>query len=274
LKDKAWKQLGSSGGGNHFAEFGELVLDAPALGLDKGTYLALLTHSGSRGAGEEVAARYSALAMELRPSLPKEMRRLAWFDLDGAEGREYWAAMELMGAYAAANHELMHRHVLAHLGAAPLAMVENHHNFAWKEQWDGEEVVVHRKGATPAGQGVLGLVPGSMGSPGFVVRGKGNAESLGSCSHGAGRAMSRKAAFGALDQEVVRRFLEEAGVELLSGDLDEAPQAYKDIHAVMDAQKDLVEILARFEPRLVKMAPGGGKRDRNYWRKKKKSACL
>jgi len=255
LRDKAWKQLGSSGGGNHFVEFGELHLDAPAFGLDKGCWLALLSHSGSRGAGEKAAEHYSKLAMNLRPGLPQELQHLAWLELQSAEGREYWAAMQLMGAYAAANHELIHRHILSNLGAEALTHVENHHNFAWEEKHGGETVIVHRKGAIPAGKGVLGIVPGSMGSPGFVVCGKGNADALHSCSHGAGRLMSRKAALKTIDRDAVGRFLKKADVHLLSGGLDEAPQAYKDIHAVMAAQNDLVDIVARFEPRLVKMAP-------------------
>ena len=270
LKDKAWRQLGTSGGGNHFVEFGELVLDAPALGLEQGGYLALLSHSGSRGSGEEAASYYSRLAMSLRPSLPKELKHLAWLDLASAGGREYWAVMQLMGKYAAANHELIHRHVLRALGAEALAHVENHHNFAWEEEHDGQRVIVHRKGATPAGRGVLGVVPGSMGSPGFVVRGKGNAEALHSCSHGAGRLMSRTAAMQRFDHAALRRFLEERGVHLISGGLDEAPMAYKDIHAVMAAQRDLVDVLARFEPRLVKMAPDkdGGRRHKGKKRRR------
>ena len=260
LRDKAAKQLGSSGGGNHFVEFGELHLDAPALGLEKGVYLALLTHSGSRGTGEEVASHYSKLAMSLRPYLPQELKHMAWLDMESPAGQEYWAAMELMGKYAAANHDRIHHHVLKELGAEALVHVENHHNFAWKEEYDGETVIVHRKGATPAGKGVLGIVPGSMGAPGFVVQGKGNTEALNSCSHGAGRLMSRSAAFKQLDRAHVRRFLEDRGVQLISGGLDEAPMAYKDIHAVMAAQSDLVDILARFEPRLVKMAPDEGSR--------------
>lgn len=259
-RDKAWSQLGTSGGGNHFVEFGELHLDAPGLGLAPGVHLALLSHSGSRGTGEAVAAHYSALAMERRPGLPRELRHLAWLDADSAEGMEYWAAMELMGRYAAANHELIHAHILAALGATSTAHVENHHNFAWREQWKGKPVIIHRKGATPAGRGALGVVPGSMAAPGFVVRGKGNAESLNSCSHGAGRIMSRSAALREIDPDAMRARLRRYGVELLSGGLDEAPMAYKDIHAVMAAQRDLVEIVARFEPRLVKMAPPGQKR--------------
>ena len=258
-KNTAWKQLGSSGGGNHFVEFGELHVETPAeLGgqyLEKGCYLALLSHSGSRKTGEMVAGHYSKLAMSLRPALPPEVKHLAWLELSSEAGCEYWAAMELMGRYAAANHELIHAHILRNLGVEAITHVENHHNFAWREEYDGESLIVHRKGATPAGLGVEGIIPGSMGSAGFVVRGKGNRDSLNSCSHGAGRAMSRAAAFHTLDQGTASAYLQQCGIELLSGSLDEAPMAYKDIHAVMAAQNDLVDVVARFEPRLVKMAP-------------------
>lgn len=132
--------------------------------------------------------------------------------------------------------------------------IENHHNFAWKEDHDGRQVVVHRKGATPAGRGVPGIIPGSMGSPGFVVRGKGEPRSLDSASHGAGRAMSRTAARAKFRWDDVRRYLTEHNVSLMSAGLDEVPMAYKDIRQVMAAQDDLVEICARFDPRLVKMA--------------------
>ncbi len=183
-KDKAWKQLGTSGAGNHFAEFGELHLERPAVlggqALAQGVYLALLSHSGSRGSGEEVASFYSRRAMALRPALPREMKHLAWLDLDSDPGRQYWACMELMGRYASASHELIHAHVLAALGAEELAHVENHHNFAWLEEHGGQRLVVHRKGATPAGQGVQGVVPGSMASSGFVVQGRGCEDSLAS----------------------------------------------------------------------------------------------
>lgn len=166
-KKKAWKQLGPSGKGNHFVEFGELHLsEAATLGgirLEAGIYLALLSHSGSRGTGEAVATHYSNVAMQQCPTLPGDEKHLAWLDLGSDAGPEYWAAMQLMGRYASANHELIHRHILRHLGAEALTHVENHHNFAWKAQLDGQEVIVHRKGATPAASGVEGIVPGSMG---------------------------------------------------------------------------------------------------------------
>jgi tRNA-splicing ligase RtcB len=256
-KDRAWSQLGTSGSGNHFAEFGVLTLEKPDLGLDAGEYLALLSHSGSRGTGGAVASHYSKLAMTRRPELSGAQKQLAWLDLDSEEGREYWEAMELMGRYAAANHELIHRSIARHLGARALAHVENHHNFAWKETHGGREVVVHRKGATPAGKGVLGVIPGSMSSPAFVVRGKGSEEALRSASHGAGRVMSRTEAKRRFTASDLRKHLEDRGVTLLSAGIDEAPFVYKDIHAVMAAQRDLVEVVARFDPRLVKMAPAG-----------------
>ena len=174
LKDKAWSQLGTSGSGNHFVEFGLLNLEREGLGLQAGVYLALLSHSGSRGTGAGVAQHFSQLAMRMRRELPRQLRHLAWLDMNSEEGRQYWSAMQLMGAYAAANHELIHRHIRRNLGARALAEVENHHNFAWRERHLGREVIVHRKGATPAGTGVLGIIPGSMGAPGFVARGKGS----------------------------------------------------------------------------------------------------
>ena len=134
--------------------------------------------------------------------------------------------------------------------------VENHHNFAWKEVHDGRELIVHRKGATPAGQGVLGIIPGSMATPGYIARGRGCGESLNSASHGAGRRMSRKKAKEAFTWHEARKFLAERQVTLISAGLDEAPMAYKDIDEVMAAQKDLVQPVARFDPRLVLMAPG------------------
>lgn len=255
-RDRAWAQLGTSGSGNHFVEFGVLTVDR-ALPLPPGRYLALLSHSGSRGTGAAVCDHYSKLAMRRHPDLPKEMRHLAWLDLNSAEGREYWEAMQLMGRYAAANHALIHRHIARNLGVEILLDIENHHNFAWKETHFGEELVVHRKGATPAGAGMLGIIPGSMATPGFIVRGKGSAESLCSAAHGAGRCMSRTQAEKTLSWEDARRVLKDAGVTLISAGLDEVPMVYKNIHDVMAAQADLVEVVARFDPRLVKMAPHG-----------------
>jgi tRNA-splicing ligase RtcB len=142
------------------------------------------------------------------------------------------------------------------LGAEALATVENHHNFAWREEHAGREVVVHRKGATPANVGELGVIPGSMATPGWVVRGLGAESSLRSASHGAGRAMGRAEAKRRLRQGDVDRLLQQRGVEIMGAGLDEAPQAYKDIDQVMAAQADLVVPVARFDPMLVRMAGG------------------
>jgi tRNA-splicing ligase RtcB len=280
-KDRAWSQLGTSGSGNHFVEFGIFTAHGPIRfgvppsggtapeppeggtpnELPPGQYVALLSHSGSRGTGAAVCDHYSKIAVSQFPDLPSELKRLAWLSLDSAEGQEYWAAMELMGQYAAANHACIHRHIAAHLGTQVLLDLENHHNFAWKERHViggvEREVIVHRKGATPAGAGVLGIIPGSMATPGFVVSGKGNAESLNSASHGAGRAMSRKAANEKFNWKDVNRFLRERGVTLISAGLDEVPMAYKNIREVMAAQSDLVTVLGQFDPKLVKMAPSG-----------------
>ncbi|WP_417733202.1 RtcB family protein [Rosistilla oblonga] len=256
-KDKAWKQLGTSGSGNHFVEFGVLTLPAGDLGLAAGTYLALLSHSGSRGTGASVCAHYSSVAKATHPELPRELQNLAWLNLDTLEGQEYWNAMNLMGEYAAANHACIHREIASHLGVEVLLDVENHHNFAWRESHGGEDLIVHRKGATPAGQGVLGIIPGSMGTPGYVVRGKGVEASLLSASHGAGRRMSRTAAKKQFRWKEVKKFLDDRGVTLMSAGLDEVPMAYKDIDQVMASQHDLVETVARFDPRLVKMAEAG-----------------
>src|SRR5437660_5800798 len=192
-KDRAWSQLGTSGSGNHFVEFGLFTSHGQIHGLAAGTYLALLSHSGSRGTGAAVCDHYSKLAFSQFPDLPSELKRLAWLSLDSQEGQEYWAAMELMGRYAAANHALIHQHVAANLGAEVLLDLENHHNFAWKEKHviNGveKEVIVHRKGATPAGRGVLGILPGSMASPGVVMSGKENAEASNSAQLGARTVM-------------------------------------------------------------------------------------
>ncbi|HEX7086001.1 MAG TPA: RtcB family protein [Vicinamibacterales bacterium] len=262
MRDRAWSQLGTSGSGNHFVEFGRLVVFDPAVGLAPGEYVALLSHSGSRGAGAQVAQHYSQLARKLHPELPRELAHLAWLDLSTEPGQDYWAAMELMGHYAAANHALIHRHVAGALGAGVLLDIENHHNFAWRERHtlpdDTEkDVIVHRKGATPAGEGVLGIIPGSMAAPGYVVRGRGSEASLRSAAHGAGRRMSRTEAIRTFKWRDVQQYLRDRNVTLISAGLDEVPMAYKDIDEVMHAQRDLVDVVARFEPRLVKMAPAG-----------------
>jgi tRNA-splicing ligase RtcB len=253
---KGIPQLGTSGSGNHFVEFGELevLTTDPKLGLQPGKYLALLSHSGSRGVGYQIADYYSKLAHSLHPELDKELAHLAWLDMSSEPGQEYWLAMNLAGRFASANHRIIHQQITKAAGLDVLATVENHHNFAWEETLpDGRRVYVHRKGATPAGKDELGVIPGTMGDVGYVVRGKGNPASLNSASHGAGRQMSRNEAFKSITKKMRDAYLRERGVKLLGGGLDESPQAYKRIDEVMAAQRDLVEIVARFQPRLVMM---------------------
>ncbi len=255
LKDKARKQIGSSGSGNHFVEFGVLELTEKdnALGVKPGRYVALLTHSGSRGLGANIAKHYTKLAMETC-RLPQEAKHLAWLSLDQEAGQEYWLAMNLAGDYASACHRHIHERVHEALGSELLARVENHHNFAWKEQLaDGRDVIVHRKGATPAGEGILGIIPGSMTAPAYVIQGKGEMRSLQSASHGAGRQLSRTKAKKQFNYRELKAHLKEKGVTLIGGGLDESPFAYKDIQAVMSHQVDLVDIVGIFKPKVVRM---------------------
>jgi tRNA-splicing ligase RtcB (3'-phosphate/5'-hydroxy nucleic acid ligase) len=262
LHDKAAVQLGSSGGGNHFVEWGiiEMLADDEKLNIKKGKYVALLTHSGSRGFGATVAGHYTKLAKELC-RLPKEAANLAYLDMNSAEGQEYWMAMNLAGDYASACHEVIHNRLSKAMGATVLAKVENHHNFAWKETWNGQEVIVHRKGATPASKEVMGIIPGSMTAPGFLVRGKGEMNSINSASHGAGRQMSRTKAVQSITKNEMTTILKDHGVTLIGAGLDEAPMAYKNIDMVMAAQTDLVDVLAKFTPKIVRMADDGSRED-------------
>lgn len=262
LKDKAAKQLGTSGTGNHFVEWGTVDVTTADLGIPTGTYVALLSHSGSRGPGGKTCDYYSKLAQRmLPPRLAERFKYLAWLPMDREEGQEYWAAMNLMGKFAEANHAVIHRNVLREMGTQAIAGVENHHNFAWEEELDGRKVYVHRKGATPAGPGVLGFIPGSMADPGFIVKGKGGQGSINSSSHGAGRRMSRKAAREKFTWKEWRPILAERRITLLSAGLDEMPGSYKDIREVMAAQADLVDTIGTFHPRIVKMAEDGEAED-------------
>lgn len=262
LQDKARKQLGTSGGGNHFVEWGilELTQRDELLNIDAGKYLALLSHSGSRGMGATIAGHYTRLAKDLC-KLPKEAANLAYLDMDSEAGQEYWLAMNLAGDYASACHQVIHEKLTKAIGATLLARVENHHNFAWKEQWNGEEVIVHRKGATPAGKGVMGIIPGSMTAPGFLVRGKGDMAAINSASHGAGRQMSRTQAIKNITKAEMKTILQAHEVTLIGAGLDEAPMAYKDIYTVMAAQQDLVDVVAKFTPKIVRMADDGSRED-------------
>ncbi len=254
LLDKAYKQLGTSGGGNHFVEFGIVKLDnpLPEWKLEAKEYVAVLSHSGSRGLGVNIAKHYTYLATKQCP-LPKNVQHLAWLDLNTHDGQEYWMAMNLAGEYAKACHEDIHRRIAKALGKRIMLTIENHHNFAWKEMVNGKECIVHRKGATPASKGELGIIPGSMTAPGFIVMGKGNPESLNSASHGAGRVFSRSKCKATFTNSDIKSALKTAGVDLIGGNVDEAPMAYKNIHTVMALQQELVDVIGTFVPKFVRM---------------------
>jgi tRNA-splicing ligase RtcB len=204
--------------------------------------------------GAKLALHYTDLAMK-ECRLPKALKSLAWLDLRHDAGREYWAAMTLAGDYASACHDDIHARIGKSLGERAIIRVENHHNFAWKDILpDGREVIVHRKGATPAAKGELGIIPGSMADPGYIVRGLGNPASLNSASHGAGRHMSRSDAKNGITRSSLKAILKERNVHLIGGGVDEAPTAYKDIRKVIAGQTELVEVLGEFYPKVVRMA--------------------
>lgn len=254
LLDKAYKQLGTSGGGNHFVEFGIVKLETvlPEWKIQPGDYFAVLSHSGSRGLGANIAKQYTYLATKQCP-LPKNVQHLAWLDLNTHDGQEYWMAMNLAGDYAKACHDDIHRRIAKILGKRVVVTIENHHNFAWKEIHGGKECIVHRKGATPAAEGQLGIIPGSMTAPGYIVIGKGNPESLNSASHGAGRVFSRAKCKTMFTQSDIKKELKKHEVTLIGGNIDEAPMAYKDIMKVMGNQQELIGIMGTFTPKIVRM---------------------
>ncbi len=256
LKSKAYSQIGTSGHGNHFVDIGVLdIIDIEnEWKLPTGKYFAILSHSGSRGMGAEIAKYYTKIAKDLC-HLPKGATNLSWLNLNSEEGQEYWLAMTLAGDYSAANHEQIHLRLSKALGEKPIFKVENHHNFAWKEKLeDGSDVIIHRKGATPTGKRVLGIIPGSMATPAFIIRGKENSESMNSAAHGAGRILSRKAAKQSVSKKEMQKYLSKQNVTLIGGNIDEAPWVYKDIRKIMEYQKDLVEVVAKFTPKIVRMA--------------------
>lgn len=257
LKNTAGQQLGSSGGGNHFADL--VIVDFVR---DHEIYCAgdqavgLLTHSGSRGPGHKTATYYVQSAAqatrEFSLGIPSGYE---WLPLNSELGQEYLSAMRLMGAYARANHDLIHDHFVASAGLGRRYCVWNRHNYAWIE----EEGVIHRKGATPAELGTIGLIPGSSGTASYLVRGLGNVESLHSSSHGAGRWFSRTEAKRRHDEDAFRQHM--AALDILHFGLepDETFQAYKDIEMVIGLQEGiLVEVIARMTPKVVLM---GGKSD-------------
>lgn len=253
LKGKAQNQLGSSGSGNHFVEFGIVELGCNnAFQLKEGKYVGILTHSGSRGLGAAIAGHYTGLAMQ-ECLLPGGAQHLAWLNMNSEAGQEYWLAMNLAGDYAKACHDVIHYRLSRALGIKPVINIENHHNFAWKEMIDDRELIVHRKGATPAAKGQMGIIPANMLDPGYIVSGKGNANSLNSASHGAGRRLSRKRAKDSYTGSELKKLLKQSKVTLIGGGTEEAPMAYKNLEDVMASQDDLISIEGKFYPQIVRM---------------------
>ena len=255
FREKAVRQLGSSGKGNHFVDICKVELPATnAFGLPEGKYIGILSHSGSRGLGANIADYYTTIAKETC-RLPRQAGPFAWLSLKSEAGQEYWQCMEIAGEYSAANHEYIHYNVAKALRLKPLASISNHHNFAWRDTLpDGRKVIIHRKGATPAHLDELGIIPGSMTAPGYIVSGKGCTESLYSASHGAGRLMSRLDARNSISCYALKKLLAEKNVTLIGGTTEEAPQAYKDIKKVIESQKELVNIEGTIIPRIVRMS--------------------
>lgn len=258
--DLALRNLGTLGGGNHFVE----------LQAGDDGFLWLMLHSGSRNLGLRIAGHYHRLAQRLNERMRGEPAdpELAWLPVDADEGRDYLRDMTFALAYARENRrrmmERLREAVAARVPGVRFEFEANiHHNYAARERHFGRDVWVHRKGATSARAGETGIVPGSMGTPSYIVRGLGNPDSFESCSHGAGRVMGRMEACRSLrreDCEAAMRGVVFAGFRRLGGgrgrggggadlwDLEEAPQAYKDIGAVMAAQTDLVEPVVRLRP--------------------------
>ncbi|MFQ3621078.1 MAG: RtcB family protein [Spirochaetales bacterium] len=249
--ESARHQLGTLGGGNHFIE----------LQKDASGYLWIMVHSGSRNFGLKIAEQYHRIAKaycsEHHLALPDP--NLAYLPVDSRVGREYIEGMNFALEFARENRRQLMEDILAileeTLGAFEVIdRMDIHHNYAAPERHYGKEVIVHRKGATAAHKNLRGIIPGSQGSPSYIVVGKDNPLSFKSCSHGAGRRLGRNEARKKLDlQEEVKR-LEALGIVHAvrkPKDLDEASGAYKDIHRVMDAQKDLVTITLELRPLAV-----------------------
>ena len=267
LHDKARLQLGTVGSGNHYVD----------VFVDEMGFVWVGVHFGSRGFGHTIASSFLALGQGKAwgERVPEAEVLL---DLSGPIGHDYWELMNLAGAYAYAGREWVARKVVALLGGLELELVHNHHNFAWKETHHGEEVVVIRKGATPAFPGQLGFIGGSMGDDAVIVQGlaadRASAEmialqesALYSTVHGAGRVMSRTAAAGKRDRRsgrqlsrgavspnMMRDWVREKGVILRGGGVDESPHVYRRLPDVLSAQRGTVEVLHVLRPLIVVMA--------------------
>lgn len=248
--ESARSQVGTLGGGNHFIE------------IQKGSdgYVWIMIHSGSRNIGYTVAKHYNQKAKELNEKWKSDTRKdLAFFPRDTREFDDYIREMNYCIEFALNNRKLMMERVqnafTDELGDVEFSdFINKPHNFASVENHFGKDLLVHRKGATRAREGELGMIPGSQGTSSFIVRGKGNRDAFESCSHGAGRVMSRNQAKRTLNVEEESKPLEARGILHAirhKSDLDEAPGSYKDIQKVMELQKDLIDIVIELEPLAV-----------------------
>jgi tRNA-splicing ligase RtcB len=248
----ATHQLGTLGGGNHFIE------------VQKGSdgFIWIMIHSGSRNLGYNVAKHYNNLAKQLNKkyfsSVTKD-KDLAFLPIETPEAKLYINEMLFCVDFAFANRKLMMERVFEAIQEVSGEcgrgeIINKSHNFAAWEKHFNKNVLVHRKGATRAFENELGMIPGSQGTKSFIVKGLGNQESFKSCSHGAGRKMGRKQAQRELSLEQEIANMEKQGIVhgiRHSKDLDEAPGAYKDIHEVMENQKDLAQIIVELMPLAV-----------------------
>ena len=249
--NNALKSLGTLGGGNHFIEIQK----------DNDDHIWIMIHSGSRNLGKQVAGHYNKIAKGLNEkwhtSVPKE-HDLAFLPINNNEGKSYIREMNYCVEFALANRKLMMDRVLAVFreffpddGTVGDGIINIAHNYAKMENHFGQNVMVHRKGATLASKETIGIIPGSQGTKSYIVEGLGNPDSFNSCSHGAGRDMSRKEASRQLNLKMEIKKLDALGIIHSikeTKDLDEAPGAYKNINKVMEQQKNLVKILVELSP--------------------------
>ena len=251
----ALKQLGTLGGGNHFIEIQK----------SSDGHIWIMIHSGSRNLGKQVADHYNKIAKNLNAkwhsSVSKEVD-LAFLPIDSEEGQAYLNEMQYCVDFALANRKMMMSGITKIFseccenwqcfdGYEKENFINIAHNYARMENHFGENVMIHRKGATLATKDTIGIIPGSQGTKSYIVRGKGNSDSFNSCSHGAGRKMGRKDAERSLNlEDEIKRLDEQGIIHAIRGkrDLDEASGAYKDIDEVMKNQEDLVEILVELTP--------------------------
>ncbi len=245
----AQRQVGTLGGGNHFIE----------LQRDEEGFLWIMIHSGSRNLGKQVGDHYNKLAASLNErwhSVVKPELRLPFLPLKTQEFNDYWVEMQYCVDFALCNRRLMMERIQEVIADALPGiefepMINIAHNYAAWENHFGENVIVHRKGATLAREGVVGIIPGSQGTSSYIVEGLGNPDSFNSCSHGAGRLMSRTAAVNTLSLEDEVKKLEDQGIVHAirsKRDLEEAAGAYKDIDQVIALEADLVRVKTKLRP--------------------------